>query len=178
VQMEFGSGIVRVDNVQFLDVNGFEVASVTHGDPLVIRALLDVNGPARGREVTFLMAFTRHGTSFAVNVVEHQLRLPRSSSAVVDVTLPAVRLGSGTWFLRLGVGEAGVFKRGTLGYFAVDERWYHMTREGLQFEVRSADRLDSAGCFMVHEAHFSVLAADAPPEPSALREPAGGLRNE
>jgi ABC-type polysaccharide/polyol phosphate transport system ATPase subunit len=175
VQMEFGSGIVRVANVQLLDANGFEVASVTHGDPLVIRALVDVNGPALGREVTFLMAFTRHGTSFAVNVIEHQLRLPPSSSAVVDVTLPAVRLGSGTWFLRLGVGEAGIFKRGTLGYFAVDEHWHHMTREGLQFEVRSADRLDSAGCFMVHEAHFSVLAADAPPEPSALREPAGGL---
>jgi hypothetical protein len=32
-----------------------------------------------------------------------------------------------------------------------------MTREGLQFEVRSADRLDSAGCFMVHEAHFPCL---------------------
>ena len=139
---------------------------------LVIRVWLDVNAPAIGREVTFVLAFTRHGTSFAVNVVEHHLLLP-TAQTVVDITLPSVQLGSGAWFLRVGVGEAGIFERGTLNYFAVDDRWYHMMRDGISLEVRSIDRLDSAGCFMVHEGRFDLHGVAGAGEPSGSSSEAG-----
>jgi hypothetical protein len=165
VQTEFGSGLVRITKTQLLDPGGVEVAAVKHGDPLVIRVGLGVNRTDI-REVSFVIAFTRHGTSFAVNVVDHYLSLPERGDAVVEVMLPAVRLGSGTWFLRVGVAEAGVFKRGNLRYFALDERWYHLMREGIQFDVISVDQLDSAGCFMVHEGQFTVRTAPDAPEPA------------
>jgi len=155
---------VRITETRLINSKGFDVTSVAHGAPLTVRVLLSVSGPAVGAEATFVLAFTRHGTSFAVNVVEHHLFLP-APTTVVDVTLPAVRLGSGVWFLRVGVGEAGIFQRGTLSYFAVDSRWYHMMREGIRFEVQSVDHLDSAGCFMVHEGRFDVRGADPLVEP-------------
>jgi ABC-type polysaccharide/polyol phosphate transport system ATPase subunit len=154
-QTEFGSGLVRITETRLFDRDGVEVVSVARRETLVIRVWLDVNGPAIGRAVTFVLAFTRHGTSFAVNVVEHHLVLP-TAKTLVDITLPSVQLGSGAWFLRAGIGEAGIFERGTLNYFAVDDRWYHMMRDGIPFEVRSIDHLDSAGCFMVHEGRFDV----------------------
>jgi hypothetical protein len=169
IQTEYGNAIVRISNTELLDAAGFEVASVKHGDPITIRLSLDVRVPP----------FTRHGTSFAVNVVEHYLALPASSRAIVDVTLPAVRLGSGKWFLRVGLGRAGMFKTGTLGYFATDEHWYHLTREGIAFDVTSVDQLDSSGCFMVHEGHFTARAADeARQPPSAVSAQREVVRND
>ena len=174
VQTEYGSALVRIADTQLLDLDGAEVTSVRHGDPLVVRVTVDVSAPAIGRSVSFVLAFTRHGTSYAVNVVEHHLPLPDLPSAVVDVTLPAVRLGSGKWFLRVGIGEADMFRRSTLDYFAVDARWYHLMREGIALEVRSADQLDRAGCFMVHEGSFAVHAADGPSPPAPAPTAAGG----
>jgi lipopolysaccharide transport system ATP-binding protein len=158
VQTEYGSAVVRITDTQFLDASGSPVMSVRHGDPLTVRIAIDVNDPAM-RDVSFVLAFTRHGTAFAVNVVDHRLTLPPGPNAVVDVKLPAVRLGSGQWFLRVGIGEADMFRHGTLGYFAVSDRWYHLMREGIPVEVQSRDQLDSAGCFMVHEGVFSVRGA-------------------
>ena len=67
-----------------------------------------------------------------------------------------------------------MFRRGTLDYFAVDARWYHLMREGIALEVRSVDQLDSAGCFMVHDGFFTVQSADGPLQPSTARTSAGG----
>jgi Wzt C-terminal domain len=158
VQTEFGSGLVRILQTRLLDAAGEDVDAVKHGDPLVIRFDLEVNR-ADIRDVSFVLGFTRHGTSFAVNVVNHTLSLPTSGGAVVEVRLPAVRLGSGTWFLRVGIAEANVFKQGDLRYFALEDRWYHLMREGIRFDVLSVDQLDASGCFMVHDGQFVVRAA-------------------
>ena len=174
VQTEYGSALVRITDTQLLDLVGAELTSVRHGDPLVVRVSLDVSAAATDAGVSFVLAFTRHGTSYAVNIVEHHLALPDAASVVVDVSLPAVRLGSGKWFLRVGIGEADMFRRGTLNYFALDARWYHLMREGIALEVTSLDQLDSAGCFVVHDGDFTVHAVDGPLQPLPTRTAAGG----
>jgi hypothetical protein len=160
VQTHYGNAIVRILGTELLDADGVDVVNVKHGDPLTIRLLLEARVPPPDGAVTLVLAFTRHGTSFAVNVVEHHLRLPLSAKSVVDVALPAVRLGSGKWFLRVGVGQADMFKTGGLGYFATDEHWYHLTRDGLGFDVTSVDQLDSSGCFVVHDGYFTTRQAE------------------
>ena len=157
-QTEYGTGTVRIVGVQMLDAAGQETTRVKHGDPLTLRVHLHMHGERLApRQITFVLGITRQNTPYAVNVVNHHLDLPATGDdCVLDVRLATVELGSGTWYVRVGVAEAGLFERPTIKYFAVDAGWHHLMREGIPLEVLSIGHLDAAGCFMVHPATFTV----------------------
>jgi lipopolysaccharide transport system ATP-binding protein len=156
-QTEYGTATVRVASVQLIDRTGSETSQVRHGDPLTVRVRLSINGNVAGRQITFVLGLTRQNTPYAVNIVDHHLHLPAiENECVLDVQLRAVQLGSGTWYLRVGIGEAGVFERAVIKHFALDDRWYHLFREGAQLDVLSVNHLDASGTFVVHPATFVV----------------------
>src|SRR5207244_1316637 len=83
----------------------------------------------------------------AVNVINHHLDLPPDGDeCLLDVHLASVQLGSGTWYVRVGLAKAGLFEGPTIKYFAVDAGWHHLMREGIQLEVLSVGHLDASGC--------------------------------
>jgi ABC-type polysaccharide/polyol phosphate transport system ATPase subunit len=166
-QVEYGTGIVRILRVQMFDATGQETARVKHGDPLTVRVHLQAHGERLPlRQITFVLGITRQNTPYAVNVVNHHLDLPaHGDECLLDVRLASVQLGSGTWYVRVGLAEAGLFERPTISYFAVDAGWYHLMREGIELEVLSIGHLDASGCFMVHPATFAVQPVEESPLP-------------
>jgi len=156
-QSQYGTGKMRILDVRLLDAAGQDVTRVRHGDPLTLRLRVAVN-EAGLRQVTFVSGFTRLNTPYGVNIVNHHLDIPENvDEYALEVRLASVQLGSGTWYVRVGLAEAGLFERDTIKYFAVDPSWHHHLRHGIQLEVQSATHLDASGCFMVHPATFEVV---------------------
>jgi len=157
-QTEYGTGIVRIVGVRMLDAAGEDTTQVKHGDALTLRVHVRINtAEPRLRQITFVLGITRLNTPYAVNVINHHLDLPPDGDeCLLDVHLASVQLGSGTWYVRVGLAKAGLFERPTIKYFAVDSGWHHLMREGIQLEVLSIGHLDASGCFMVHPATFDV----------------------
>jgi len=72
-----------------------------------------------------------------------------------------VMLGSGRWYVNMGVGELGLYERDVVNYFTIDSAWYHMLASRLELQVTSATKVDSLGCFFIHPADVSVSSANA-----------------
>jgi len=158
-QIDYGTGLVRIERVQFL-VDGCEVGRVKHGDTVTVRITYKRSEALRQSLVTFVMGFARQGSPFLGIVYEPSLSLPDSAEGVIDVVLAPIRLGSGTWFLNLGIGEPGLYARPMLQYFATDSSWYHLLAGSIELQVLSVSGLDASGCFVVHPA--TVATAPVP----------------
>jgi len=105
-QSQFGTGKQRILGVRMLAANGEDVTRVRHGDPLTLRLHVAVY-EAGLRQTTFVSGFTRLNTPYAVNIINHRLDMPQDvNEYALDVRPPSVQLGSGTWYLRVGLGEA------------------------------------------------------------------------
>lgn len=160
-QTDYGTGNVRVASVQMLDAAGEATTTVTHGDPLTFRIGLEIRANLPVREITLVVGMSRLNTPYVAHVVNHALQLPDSAGdCLIDVHLHEVKLGSGTWYVRVNVAEPGLFTRPAVKYFAVDDGWHHMRRRSIQLDVLSRTHLDSSGCFMVHDATFDVHAGE------------------
>ncbi|MGH9141167.1 MAG: hypothetical protein ACRD2I_08500, partial [Vicinamibacterales bacterium] len=82
-----------------------------------------------------------------------------------------ILLGSGRWYVNMGVGEVGLYDRDVINYFTIDGAWYHMLAARLELRVTSATKVDTFGCFFIHPAGVTVSpvapAAAAPQVHSA-----------
>jgi len=156
-QTNYGTGAVRITRVQFLDRDGREVVDVRHGQPFTVRAHLSVSPQFIQREVTMILAFARHESSYSAYVYEPRISLPPADECAVDVRLEAVQLGSGKWYVSMGFGEVGLYERDVIGYFTIDGAWYHMLAERLELRVTSETNVDTLGCFFTHPARVAVL---------------------
>jgi hypothetical protein len=65
---------------------------------------------------------------------------------VIESQLDELRLGSGLWYVNLGIGEPDLFSRSENPYFAVDAAWYHLMTSRLEFRVLSLTSFDG-NCF-------------------------------
>jgi ABC-type polysaccharide/polyol phosphate transport system ATPase subunit len=156
-QIDYGTGLVRIERVQFL-VDGREVSKVKHGETLTIRTTIQRSSDLTQDVATFVLAFSRQGSAFLGIVYEPTLQVPDAPESVIDVVLDPVLLGSGTWFLNVGIGERGLYDRPILHYFATDSSWYHLLTARIELEVVSVSGLDMSGCFMVHPATVTTSA--------------------
>jgi hypothetical protein len=160
-QTGFGTGLVRITDVQFMAGNGADGPRVRHGEPLTVRVGLRVEPLVRNREVAFVLGFARPGTPYSALVYEDRLELPGTDVAEVFVEIDPVRLGSGLWFVNVGIGEPGLYERPALKYFTVDPSWHHVLASRLELQIASATKLDASGCFVMCPATVrSVPAAD------------------
>jgi hypothetical protein len=80
------------------------------------------------------------------------------------VHIDSVRLGSGQWYVNVGIGEPNLFEKPTVHYFTLNANWYHLAAGRIEFRVESATKFDAAGCFATHPASIVVT-------PSAQHQP-------
>ncbi len=73
--------------------------------------------------------------------------------------IDSLLLGSGQWYVNMGVGEVGLYERDQINYFTIDTAWYHMLAARLELRVTSATKVDTYGCFFIHPARVTVSAA-------------------
>ena len=157
-QTDYGTGLVRITGVQFVDRDGRDVVDVRHGDPFLVRVALSVAPELVKREVTFVLGFARHESPYSAYVYEPRISLPAADECVIEVRLDSVQLGSGQWHVNMGVGELGLYERANIDYFTIDTAWYHMLAARLELRVTSATKVDTFGCFFIHPAEVNVTA--------------------
>ena len=160
-QTSYGTGLVAITDVRFL-VDDRDVVEVRHGDPLLVRISVRVDRRMQGQPVMFVLGFTRHASPYSALIHDQHLRLPQSDVAEIDVAIPEVRLGSGGWYVNVGIGEPGLYDKAAVKYFTVDPSWYHVLAGRLELRIATASTLDASGCFVVHPAALSVRAVAAP----------------
>jgi ABC-type polysaccharide/polyol phosphate transport system ATPase subunit len=159
-QTDYGTGAVRIVRVQFLDRTGADIVEVRHGEPLMLRAHLKIDSGLVDRDAAFILAFARHGSPYSAYVYEPRLSLPSEAECTIEVRLDPVLLGSGQWYVSLGVGEYGLYDRQSIDYFTVDSAWYHMLAARLELRVTSATSVDTFGCFFIHPSSVAVVASN------------------
>jgi ABC-type polysaccharide/polyol phosphate transport system ATPase subunit len=160
-QTDFGTGAVFINRVQFIDHDGVEVVEVRHGDSFTVRLSLRVAPQLVNRDVTFIMGFARHESPYSAYVYEPRLTLPAGDECVVEMQMDAVQLGSGPWYVTMGIGEVGLYEREVVKYFTVDAAWYHMLASRLELRVTSKTKVDTFGCFCIHPAKVTVLTQES-----------------
>jgi lipopolysaccharide transport system ATP-binding protein len=161
-QTDYGTGLVRITGVEFLDRDGGPVVAAKHGEPLTVRIGVRIAPSLKSRDVTLVLGFARHGSPYSAYVSDDRLSLGDAEHSVIEVTIDTVKLGSGQWYVNLGIGEPGLFHRATLKYFTLDPSWYHLLAARIELQVVSSGPLDASGCFVVLPAHVSVRAAAEP----------------
>src|SRR5262249_39641786 len=158
-QTNYGTGLVRITRVVFLDRQGRDVVEVCHGDPLTVRLTVRMEPELISRDVTFVLGFARHESPYSSYIYEPHVTLPPGDECTIDVRVVSILLGSGHWYVNAGIGEAGVLERETVTYFTVDAGWHHMLAARLELHVLSSTKVDTFGCFVVHPATVSVATA-------------------
>ena len=153
----YGTGRVRITSVVFADAEGRETVRARHGAPLSIRVDFLVQGDPPPASPTFVVAFHRPGVAAAAYVHSNRLPLPVERSLRVDVAIPALLLGSGTWLVTVGFAETDFFDRPFHPYFTVNDQWHHVIARGFELHVESASPIDAAALF-VQPATFAVHA--------------------
>jgi len=158
-QTDYGTGVVRITTVEFIGRDGDEVVEVRHGDPFTVRIGLHIEPELTNRDVTFFLGFARHESPYSAYVYEPRLSLPAAAQCVIDVRIDSLLLGSGQWYVNMGVGELGLYERAVINYFTIDAAWYHMLAARLELRVTSATKVDTYGCFFIHPGSVTVSEA-------------------
>jgi lipopolysaccharide transport system ATP-binding protein len=154
---EYGTGVIRIEQVSLSDDRGNESVTFPHGARLQARITLqrqDADGP---RDCTFVLAFTRVGGTAAVYVHDGQLELPADRS-VIHVDAEPLVLGGGTWLVTCGVGERDLYQQAFNPYFTVNSRWYHMLVRAFEIQVQSSSGIE-AGAAAMQPARISIEPA-------------------
>ena len=155
-QTDYGTGLVRIVNVEFLDAHERMVYAVRHGDPLTVRVRLKKSPALDDRHITFVVGFARQGSPYSVYIHDAAMELPSADECTVDVQIDSVRLGSGQWYVNVGIGEPNLFEKPAVHYFTLNANWYHLAAGRIEFRVESATKFDAAGCFATHPASIVV----------------------
>jgi ABC-type polysaccharide/polyol phosphate transport system ATPase subunit len=161
-QMDYGTGLVRIVSIRFLDANGDEVVDVAHGAYLTVSVRVRVAAELLDRHVTFVLGFWRQGSAYLGTVYERNLLLPDAEECVIEATLDPVQFGSGPWYLNVGIGAPHLYDQPELKYFAIDPSWYHLLAGWIQLRVTSAHGADAHGCFVMHPASVRCVPASTP----------------
>jgi ABC-type polysaccharide/polyol phosphate transport system ATPase subunit len=156
-QVDYGTGMVRILSLEFLDTNGDAVVEVAHGGRLTVSVRIRISAELDDRHVTFVLGFWRQGSAYLGTVYERNLLLPESDECVIEATLEPVQFGSGQWYLNVGIGAAHLYDQPELKYFATDPSWYHLLAGWIQLRVTSAHGADAQGCFVMHPAQIHCV---------------------
>jgi homopolymeric O-antigen transport system ATP-binding protein len=150
-QIDYGTGRVRITGVQFFDDRGREVVQVRYGDSLTVRVRAVVAPQLTDRRVTFVLVLWRQGSACLAVAHRPGMRLPDGDDCVIDVRFDPLTLGSGLWYVNVGIGEPGIYERPHIDYFATDRSWHHLLAGRFELRVLSQSHLDSIH-FLVHPA--------------------------
>ncbi|MGH9143725.1 MAG: ABC transporter ATP-binding protein, partial [Vicinamibacterales bacterium] len=91
-QTDYGTGVVRITQVEFIGRDGREISEVRHGEPFTARITLRVAPEIASRDVTFFLGFARHESPYSAYVYEPRISLPPTDECVIDVRLDSILL--------------------------------------------------------------------------------------
>ena len=159
-QTNYGTGLVRISDVQFLDAAGRSVVEVTHGTPLTVQLRVQMHPDLPDRSVTFIVGFSRSGSPYSGLVYRSPMQLPEGEECVISVRMDEFSLGAGAWFVIAAIGESGLYDKDVVRYFTTDSAWHHMLAERLELSVLPTGKVQTFGCFALLPADVSVVTAD------------------
>jgi len=142
-QVNYGTGRVRITGVEFLDAAGRSVVQVTHGDVLRVRVRVLISQELSDRRVTFVVALWRQGSSSMAVAHRSAIVLPETEECVIDTVFDPLNVGSGLWYVNVGIGEPGMYERPVMKYFAIDRSWHHLLAGRAELRVLSVSNVDA-----------------------------------
>lgn len=157
---QYGTGAVRIDNVQFLDANGAPIRHIAHGDRLRLKIKGRVQGALARRSMTILLGFHRPGVAIGSYAHHDDLPLPPEDEFEVTLDLNPLLLGSGLWMVTIGFAEPDFYKLPNPAYFTINDKWHHIIVRGFELEVTKANSLDNYAYFC-HPARIEISPASA-----------------
>jgi len=95
-----------------------------------------------------VLAFHRPGVAAAAYVHTDRLALPDAATLSVDVDIPSLLLGSGTWLVTVGFAETDFYHKPFHPYFTVNDQWHHVIARGFELHVESTTPIDAAAFFV------------------------------
>ena len=104
-----------------------------------------------------MLGLWRQGSSCLAAAHRSALTLPDEDDCVVETTFNPLNLGSGLWYVNVGVGEPGIYERPVIDYFATDRSWYHLLAGRIELRVLSVNHVDAIH-FVVHPADVRSLS--------------------
>jgi hypothetical protein len=155
-QVDYGTGAIRITGIEFLNQSGENVPQVAYGDALTVRVHCRRLSPVPESAVTFFVGFARQGFTHQAYIYSERLPIPDHGEFVIEGRLDEVRLGSGLWYVNVGIGAPEIFRRADIPYFSVDSSYYHLLSGRLQFRVSSVSAFDAGGCFYAMPAELVV----------------------
>ena len=159
-QIDYGTGHVRISSVEFLDAEGRSVVQIGHGETLTVRVRAQVSPELTDRHVTFVLVLWRQGSSCLAVVHRPAMVLPEAAECVIDILFDPLQLGSGLWYVNVGIGEPGIYERPVIGYFATDQSWYHLLAGRFELRVLSVSHVDAIH-FLVYPATIQCQPVDS-----------------
>src|SRR5262249_36274740 len=165
-QINYGTGRVRITGVEFLDGAGRSVVQVTHGELLRVRVRVLISPELSDRRVTFVVALWRQGSSCLAVAHRPAMLLPETDECVIDTVFDPLNVGSGLWYVNVGIGEPGMYERPAMKYFAIDRSWHHLLAGRFELLVLSVSHVDAIH-FVVSPATIECRAVSQLHEMSA-----------
>jgi lipopolysaccharide transport system ATP-binding protein len=159
-QIDYGTGRVRITGVEFLDAEGRSVVQVGHGDTLTVRVRALVSKELTDRHVTFVLVLWRQGSSCLAVAHRPEMLLPEGDECEVDIVFDPLNLGSGLWYVNVGMGEPGIYERPVIGYFATDRSWHHLLAGRFELRVLSVSHVDAIH-FLVYPATIQCRTVES-----------------
>ena len=160
-QTDYGTGLLRITGIEFVDDSGQSVTQVPHGEPLRIRVRCKASAAVPESAVSFHIGFARQGVAYQAYVYNARLSVPAAAEFTIESRIDEMRLGAGVWFVHVGLGTPDMFNRAETPYFTTDAAWYHLLTDRLQLRVLSVTKFDAGGCFYRIPADITVAAQPA-----------------
>ena len=138
-ELGIGTGQVVLADVRTLDRHGNAKGVFAHGEPFVLSMAYRINAPAFREAVQLLVSFHRDGVQDTCRVFCRALLLDAAdrSSGSIEMHLPRLPLGAGTYTVSVGITEPGYFDRDQVVFYSINPGMYDCLIRGLEIEVVS-----------------------------------------
>jgi len=151
--LRLGSGRVVIGEMKTLDADRRATAVFSHGRPFVLSIEYQVNDPNFSDEVQVLASFHRDGAQDVCRMFCQALRLSAAQRhGTIEMRLPAMPMGSGTYTVSVGITELGYFDRQQTVFYSINPGMYDCVNRGLEIEVIDGGVVGSGtGCVIPAE---------------------------
>ena len=132
-----GAGDIVITRFTMLDASGAETHTVEHGAPVSFRTDFAIRRSDLRERAQVFIIITRNHTEPVCKFKTSELLFDHASqpAGVVDMRLPKMMLGAGTYSVAVEIAAEGYIEQGLTKFFSIDPSVYYCITHALEFTV-------------------------------------------
>ena len=135
-----GAGDIIITHFAMVNATGSEVHTVRHGEP--VSFTIDFRIPKKGlrEHAQVFIVISRNNAERVCKFMTNQVAFDESEApeGVVEMRLPKMPLGAGTYSVAVEITAAGYIEKGITKFFSVDREVYHCITHALEITVTNS----------------------------------------